>query len=301
MSEVADDAAVWYYERGSEKLVREDVPAGGWLRWLYHYGGADFGGRLLFHNSIPSRIIGAFMRSPLSRSRIEPAIAAWGLNTAEFARPLHEFGSFNDFFTRHLVRGARPFSPHPENLCAPADGRLLVTESLEPETRLPVKGAAWRVDDLLGRHASDFHGGAAALLRLAPADYHRFHFPAAGQVREHYDVPGTYHSVNPMAVASGAPAYRRNHRHVWRLTCEVWGEMALVAVGAFAVGRIAVTHHDASFAKMDELGYFEFGGSSLVLLLPAGRCQLRDALLRHSAEGYETRVQAGDIIATLPA
>ena len=48
--------------------------------------------------------------------------------------------------------------------------------------------------------ASEFNGGALAIFRLAPQDYHRFHWPVSGTVVDMYDIDGALMTVNPMAV-----------------------------------------------------------------------------------------------------
>ena len=120
--------------------------------------------------------------------------------------PLSHYSSFNDFFIRRLKPGARPCDPEPKRLCCPADGKVLVYPQIAAEDVLPVKSNQLAARELLAEaiDPTPYHGGAALVVRLAPYDYHRFHFPADGQVGQTQWIDGSYHSVNPIALARRA-------------------------------------------------------------------------------------------------
>ncbi len=152
---------------------------------------------------------------------------------------------------------------------------------------LPVKGVHFSVAELLGPAGGEWAPG-----------FHRFHFPLAGRRLADWPVAGGYDSVHPVALAMGVPVFRDNVRQVAMLETPA-GRVAFVEVGAFGVARIVQTHGAAEFLKMDEKGYFAFGGSTVVLLFEPGRLELAPDLVRNSAEGWETRVLAGETIARL--
>ncbi|MDP7398340.1 MAG: phosphatidylserine decarboxylase, partial [Lentisphaeria bacterium] len=77
-----------------------------------------------------------------------------------------------------------------------------------------------------------------------------------------------------------------------------FGRVAMIEIGAFGVGSIVWTFKDSSVRKMQERGYFEFGGSTIVLLLEHGRVRLDPDLIEQSANGFETLVQVGETIGT---
>ena len=70
----------------------------------------------------------------------------------------------------------------------------------------------------------------------------------------------------------------------------------MVDVGAFGVGTIVHTCSVGSHAKGDEKGYFKFGGSTVILVLPAGKVVFDGDLVKNSSEGLETRVRFGERI-----
>ena len=63
------------------------------------------------------------------------------------------------------------------------------------------------------------------------------------------------------------------------------------------VGRI-VNYQDGpcQVVRGAEKGRFEFGGSTVVLLLEPGRVEISKDLLANTQEGYETLVRMGEVI-----
>ena len=154
--------------------------------------------------------------------------------------------------------------------------------------------------DKRGVFAADAPKGLydVAVFRLAPVDYHRFHFPcdctSEGPVRV---IPGEYHSVNPIALLRRPDVYADNERQILKCRAK-FGDFWLVDVGAFGVGTIVQTFRGDSHAKGDEKGYFKFGGSTVILVAKAGAIRFDDDLVKNSADGLETRVLCGERIGT---
>ena len=64
-------------------------------------------------------------------------------------------------------------------------------------------------------------------------------------------------------------------------------------MGAFGVGTIVQTYTGNDHRKGDEKGYFKFGGSTVILVAPAGAITFDADLVKNSSEGLETRVLFG--------
>ncbi|MCK5804532.1 MAG: phosphatidylserine decarboxylase [Lentisphaeria bacterium] len=288
------------YDRRTGEIVVEKVLGDGLMRLAYRPIMRPISEWLLFRNYLISRLLGAYADSRLSRGRIEGTIASLGLDVSEFRDPVDSFHCFNDFFIRHLRPEARPFDASPEVFCSPAECRLMLYPALDGGTCVPVKGVSFTVEALLGEkgrsEAARFDGGALVVFRLCPIDYHRYHFPADGCVAESWEIDGRLHSVNSMVLSLGIPVFDRNRRVVTLLDFERFGRVAFVEVGAFGVAGIVNTHEGEPFRKMDEKGYFKFGGSTLVLLFEPGRVQFDDDLIAHSGEGFETLVHVGETL-----
>lgn len=130
--------------------------------------------------------------------------------------------------------------------------------------------------------------------RLAPDDYHRFHSPVAGVVRSVRLLGRELFSVKAIAVRSHVNVLCENKRAVLALEAAEAGLVWLVAVGACQVGSIqlGVTAGEA-VAKGQELGWFQYGGSSVVLVFDTQRVRLDSDLVENSALGRETLVRMG--------
>ena len=291
-------------DRRTGQPYAEPVLGGGWMGAVY---GASWRRRLaapLFRTSWATRFLGWLADRPTSARRIPGVVDQLRIDVAECVTPPGGFGCFNDFFTRRLKPGARPWDPARGSIVSPADCRMAAFPDGPVTAGIPVKGAHFTPADLLGTAGKEwaprFASGPVVVARLCPADYHRFHFPVAGRVLAGWTVPGIYDSVHPLALALGVPVFRDNVRQVTVLETTA-GLVAFVEVGAFGVARIVQTHGSAEFHKMDEKGYFAFGGSTVALLFEPGRIELAADLLRNSADGWETRVLAGETIARIKA
>jgi phosphatidylserine decarboxylase len=67
-------------------------------------------------------------------------------------------------------------------------------------------------------------------------------------------------------------------------------------VGALGVGKI-VNHDEKGLVNRgEEKGYFEFGGSTIILLVERDAVSIRKDLIKNTEEGYETKILQGDIL-----
>jgi phosphatidylserine decarboxylase len=297
MTPEAAVSAVRYRDRVSGELVTETIFSERELRWFYE----DPVGSRVFATLLNRRafcwLYGKLQDLPSSRRKIPAFVATHGIDVAEAEQP--EYPSFNAFFSRRLRPGARPFCPDPDDFPSPGEGKVLVFPRLHNGDRLPVKGARLTLEALLGSadEAAPFIGGTALVLRLAPYDYHRFHFPDDGIPVATREIPGRYHSVSPIALTRVPDLYARNKRQVTVFESRHFGRIGYVEVGAICVGTIIQTFSPGqAVSRGDEKGHFRFGGSTLVLLFQPGVIEFDDDLVRDSAEGLEVQVRAGSRI-----
>lgn len=288
---------LYFYRRGQTAKEEEIVLGGGVMRWAYQSTTGAWLSRFLFAQAWPSRLLGCLANSRFSRRQIAAVIRDLGIDAGEFADAVDSYPTFNAFFSRRLKPTARPFVAEADAIASPADGRVLVFPRLQKETVLPVKGKSFTVDSLLGRPCPEFHDGSLAIVRLCPADYHRFHFPCDGAILENRRIKGCYHSVNPFALAMGIDVFGQNERQITLVESDLLGRYAYIEVGAFGVGSIVQTFAGPSVRKGDEKGYFQYGGSTVVLVFQPGQIQFEKDLVEHSAEGLETFLKAGALLA----
>lgn len=286
-----------YYDRTTGELCRETVMGDAAIKWAYQAMSGKLFSHFLFGSSVLSHLLGWYFDSPLSKGKISSAITDLNIDTSEFAIPQEQYKSFNDFFTRKLKEGTRPFSRDETSLLSPADGRLLVYNDIVSDTRVEVKGIEDSLHNLFDRKINEFNGGKVAVVRLCPADYHRYHFPCAGKVVEQVQVKGQYHSVNPVALDSKEQIFCLNKRSYTLIDTEKFGRVAFMEVGAFGVAGIHQTFTGSDVERMQEKGYFDFGGSTVVLVFQKGAIEFEADLLENSRKGIETLVKVGETIA----
>jgi len=290
-----------YVDRETGERVVESVMGDRALRFAYETLLGRTLWPVLFGSKLLSAWLGRKYDSPRSKGAIASLASIPGCCAEEAEKPIGEYGSFNEFFTRHLKPGARPIG---EGVVSPADGRVMLYLGADAAKPFPLKGATRCLREVFG--AGNLPEEKAGLfdvvvIRLAPVDYHRFHFPCACRTPFAVKViPGKYHSVNPIALVRYPDVYADNERQVLR--CEAgFGPFWTVDVGAFGVGTIVQTYSSGSHAKGDEKGYFKFGGSTVILVTRAGALKFDDDLVANSAAGLETRVKCCERIAVAVA
>ncbi|OBZ83929.1 Phosphatidylserine decarboxylase proenzyme 3 [Choanephora cucurbitarum] len=242
---------------------------------------------------------------PKSAREIPSFIKFHKISLDEVAEPLSSFKTFNEFFYRKLKPGSRlPDSPEdPTVAVSPADSRMTAFETVSEATRLWIKGVDFSLKKLLGdsQSAQDFEGGSIAVFRLAPQDYHRFHSPVDGTIVKTRHISGQYYTVNPMAIRTTIDVFGENARTVVWIDSEEFGKVAVVCVGAMLVGSIIITANVGSHIKRtDEMGYFAFGGSTLVVVFQKDKMHFDHDLLDNSDKAVETLVRVGNHIGALP-
>lgn len=286
-----------YIERKTGELCVEKVYGAKALLFLYSNGGwqrllAHFLRPLLAHFHLFSAFYGFLQKLPSSRKKIAPFIAEYGVDPSEFASA--DFRSFNDFFIRKLKPEKRPLIRGDDRLALPADGRYLVYPRFE---KFCVKGQMFDLPEFLGSSvlARRFIDGSLVIARLCPSDYHRFHFPCSGIPSRAKRIEGPLFSVNPIALKRRLSILSENKRMVTEIDTDAFGTLLYVEVGATSVGTIRQTFTpELRVAKGEEKGYFEFGGSCLVLLFEKGRVQFDADLIANTERGLETRANFGE-------
>ncbi|XP_024960260.1 phosphatidylserine decarboxylase proenzyme 2-like isoform X2 [Cynara cardunculus var. scolymus] len=221
------------------------------------------------------------------------------INMAEVKYPLDHFKTFNEFFIRELKPGARPIACVGRDdiaVCA-ADCRLMAFRTAEESLRFWIKGKKFSIRGLLGDIpcSNTFIGGTLVIFRLAPQDYHRFHFPVSGKIEQIVNIPGCLYTVNPIAVNSKyCNVFTENKRAVSIISTADFGKVAFVAIGATMVGSITFTKKKGDYVqKGDEFGYFSFGGSTVICVFEKDKIALDEDLLAYSARSIETLVSVG--------
>ena len=205
------------------------------------------------------------------------------------------YRSFRAFFARKKKLAG--IDAAPEHLISPCDGWL----SAYPVTQSSIfyiKGTYYRVEDFLKDNtlAKNYEGGTCLVFRLCPYDYHHYIYIDNGYQGRNHFIPGTLHSVQPIA-CSTYPVYTQNRRSWCLLTTENFGPVVQAEIGALIVGGIVNYRENTRVQRGMEKGRFELAGSTIVLLFEPGRIRLLPGLKEKMSEEREVRVEMGQWIA----
>lgn len=218
--------------------------------------------------------------------------------------------TFNEFFARRLRDPAERPIDAPEDdrvVVSPADAVAQSTWRIDENHRvipeepgqnrgIPIKtGTLTAVPALLGgsSYARAFAGGRLTHTLLDVNDYHRYHFPVSGTVREVLIIPGDDAPGGVITWDPEAGRYKEygseeigwqsiETRGVVILEMDAGGLAAVVPVGMCEVASVnfeAAVKPGARMRKGDPLGYFLFGGSDVIMIFS------REAGFAMTAEG----------------
>lgn len=290
-----------YYNRYTQQMEREKVMGEKSLRWVYGTTLGRASLHLLIKRGIFSRLMGTLKNTRRSARSLPDFVRKYGINTEEMARPLGDYTSFNDFFTRKLKPHARPVCPG-NAIAFPCDGRHTVWQDASLMEGVFVKGQHFDLPALLGSHelAGKYAHGSVVLSRLCPVDYHRFHFATDGIPEAPRRIPGPLASVSPYCLRHRLSWLWTNKRELTIFHTPHMGDVLILAIGATGVGSIFQTYvPDRPVRKGDEQGYFAFGGSTVMTFFEPDRIRFSPDLLKHSAQCIETYARQGDEMGVL--
>ena len=293
-----------YYDRYARAVKTEQIYGEGWLRFAYEFPGGGLFVWLLAKRAWFSQWYGRKMSKPVSALDILPFIAKYGLNVDEFLKSPFDYQTFNEFFYRALKPAARPIAPGERVAIFPADGRHLAFQNVDTADGFYVKGMKFSLAELLGEAAlpedqralaKKFAGGAMLISRLCPVDYHRFHFSTHGTPGESKLINGFLYSVSPVALRRNIAYLVENKRELTILASPVFGDVALLEVGATNVGSIVQSFIlGRDVRKGDEKGLFAFGGSCVITLFQRGRIVFDADIVAQTEQCVETYAKMGD-------
>ncbi len=264
------------------------------LNFLYN----NKAGRILLRPLISkpvSELSGKMLDSRASKFLITPFVNKNDIKLDDYQ--LDNINNFNDFFCRRIKSGLRPINEDASNLIAPCDG-YLSTYRITDDLVLSVKQSEYSISRLLRdkRLASSFDGGYALVFRLCVNHYHRYVYFDSGKKYKDRKIKGVYHTVRPVALESD-PVFIENAREYSVIDSESFGRTVQMEVGAMLVGRIVNDSPEARrVMRGTEKGHFEYGGSTIILLLPKDRVELREDLYDTLNQNIEIPVVMGEVV-----
>ena len=245
-----------------------------------------------------SKLAGRYLSSAHSKWLISKFIERNEINMDIYEEC--DYSSFNDFFTRKIKPDSRPVPEDLDVLISPCDC-LATVYPIQENTTFSIKNTEYTLRSLLRspRLAKRFRGGYAYILRLTVEDYHRYLYSVSGKQSKNYHIDGTFHTVNPIA-NDYLPIYKENTREYTVIHSKEFGDVLQMEDGALLVGKISNHKQSTVVTRGEEKGFFEYGGSTIVVLTQKGRVTPRSDLLTNSKNGYETKVLQAHPLGILP-
>lgn len=226
-----------------------------------------------------SNAIGTYMDTPESGAKLDTYRTSPLYHINDYSEPRGGWRTFNDFFARHVKPGRRPIAAigNGSILTSPADFRFQELHSIQPDSTVTTKGVAWPIAQILANslYKDRFANGVWLHGFLNLDDYHRIHAPVAGRVLEARVIPGN--NYMQVEVGSDEGSELKVLDDVGYQFCQSrglvvldtgHGLVAVLPVGMAIVSSVVLTAEvGEELHKGEELGYFQFGGSDVVLLL----------------------------------
>ena len=273
-----------YYDLKNDKYI--DIKKSKSLDFLYN----TLFGRLILKiatRKIIANLYARYMNSRLSKHKINSFVKKNNINMAEYEEK--EYKSFNDFFIRKIKKDKRKIE---DGLIAVCDSKLTIYK-IDKDSKLEIKNSIYTIEELI-REKNNYK--YALIFRLCVDDYHHYIYPDSGKTVNKKHINGILHTVQPLAFKR-YKVFKENDREVTFLDCENLGDVCFIEVGAMMVGKI-VNEDKMTFNKGEEKGHFEFGGSTVIVLLNKD-IKFNKKIIDNSKKDIETIVKTGEKIGDL--
>jgi len=250
----------------------------------------NFIGRLFLkiaYNPLFSKFIGIFFNTRISAVKINAFIKKHDIDMNRFVKT--KYKSFNDFFIRELKD--IEIDNNKETFISPCDGNLLVYK-INEKSVFTIKNSIYSIKDLLGKEDNRFNNGLCLIFRLEPKDYHRYGYVDKGVKGTNIFIKGKLHTVRNIAIEK-YKVFHTNSREWTEMKTDNFGTIIQIEVGALLVGKIKNYHESYQFKKGEEKGRFEYGGSTIIMLIEKDRIKISYKIVKASSKNLETKVNFG--------
>ncbi len=279
-------------------------------------------------NAMLGRVLGAwarFLDSEASRYVLNDSSLGWlgpdayrALRLDEIAMdpraPYAGFRSWNDFFIREFKPGMRPVA-RPEDpraiVSACESTPFCISTNAKEHDRFWLKEQPYSLRQMLcGQHVDAFVGGTVYQAFLSAENYHRWHSPVSGTIVGIEHVAGSYYAE---AAAEGFDPLGPNNSqgYLAHVATRVLifieadyagiGLLCVIPIGMAEVSSCRVTVEVGQHVgKGDQLGYFQFGGSThCVVFRPGVIAAFALAAIPQGPHGSQSQVvRVNSLVAT---
>ena len=237
-------------------------------------------------------------------------------------KPGYGFDSWNSFFIREFVPGARPFKGNPKvdvNIgCETTPWEY--ADDLKFKSRFWIKDVDYSLLDLFGGNrqwADLFVGGQLYQGFLSATHYHRWRAPLDGLLVRSWVQPGTYFAQRPgQGEDQGTWEGTESEPYLGHVAARAififdhkkCGYVALICIGMVEVSTCVITPsqyivgegaNPVPITRGTGIGHFEFGGSTHIMIFQKDRVQLADwAIHAEQHQNDKNPTALGTVIAT---
>ncbi|WP_144511157.1 phosphatidylserine decarboxylase [Bacillus sp. FJAT-22090] len=214
-----------------------------------------------------SFIMQTFSQSKISKTMIPSYIKYFNITLQDVSRPIDEFSTLHDFFIREVTKESRPIHDAASSIVSPVDATIETFGNITQNGTFSVKNKSYTLSNLLGSSTtfSQFENGKYIVLYLSPAEYHRIHAPVDGKVIQQYILGKKSYPVNKWGLQYGKQAISGNYRLLTEIQMPNDKHCFHIKVGAMFVNSIELTNTSKVWKKGEEVGYFSFGSTVVML------------------------------------
>jgi len=220
---------------------------------------------------------GEFLDTPASAAGIPSFTALPNYHVDDYIVEPSGWLTFNQFFAREVKPGKRPIA-EPRNdrvIVSSADSVFAGVWDIDADSKVTVKGVTWPVAKLLegSPYQDAFKNGIYTHSFLNVDDYHRYHVPVAGEIKEVRKIQGRVYlnlareADGKLRIIDGDTYQYNQERGLIVIDSPEVGLVAVLPIGMGSVSSVNLTPEvSARLQKGDEFGFFMFGGSDIVML-----------------------------------
>lgn len=209
------------------------------------------------------KMIKKLTESKISKKMIPYFINYYGVDAQSIMKPVEDYQSIHDFFTRKIEISENQFGKTGREYDSPVEARVKSFGEIKSGMTFDVKDKLYSAEELIGKENIDFSNSHYIILYLSPSNYHRFHAPIKGCYRKLYNLGTTSYPVNDAATTYVEGLFTKNYRAVYQMNHDYY-----IPVGALNINSITETfEHDSELEAGSELGYFSFGSTVILFLM----------------------------------
>ena len=279
------------YNRRGKSLEKEEQYGEKYLKFLYN----TLLGRIVLKiiiNPIFSKINAIYNKTFFSKNKIKRIIRKYKIDINDFEET--NYKSFNEFFIR---KKKQTFYNEQANIfISPSDSKLIVYK-ITKNLRIKIKQSIYTLNELLDENIdlNEYKDGNCLVFRLSMDDYHRYCYIDDGEINKVKKINGCLHTIS--AISKDYKVYSQNTRMCNYISTKNFGDIICMEIGALLVGKIN-NYKQEKCCKGKEKGYFELGGSTIVIITK-NNIKIDDDILEYSKKGIETKVEYGEGIGEL--